>query len=52
VEDKAYVNPFVEVHRKAEAFKDRLREANENEDELRERRAMRVAKEALDKQSN
>jgi hypothetical protein len=30
VEHKEYTNPFVEVHKKAKVFKDRVREANRN----------------------
>jgi hypothetical protein len=48
VEDKEYVNPFTDVHENAKAFRDRVREANRNETELRESRLVQV-KEALDK---
>jgi hypothetical protein len=50
VEDQEYTNPFVDVHRKAKAFKDRAREANKNDAELRESRLMQEAKEIFDKE--
>lgn len=50
MEDKEYTNPFVDVHRKAKALKDRAREANKNDAELRESRLVREAKEILDKE--
>jgi len=50
VEDQEYTNPFVDVHRKAKAFKDRAREANKNDAELRESRLMQEAKEILGKE--
>jgi hypothetical protein len=48
VADLEYTNPFADVHKKAKAFKDRARETNENDAELRERLAQE-AKELLDK---
>jgi hypothetical protein len=45
VEDQQYTNPFEDVHRKAKAFKDRAREANKNDAELRESRLVQEAKE-------
>ena len=48
--DPEYTNPFAEVHSKAKAFKDRAREANKNDAELRERRSVQEAKEILDKE--
>ena len=50
MEDQEYRNPFVDVHRKAKAFKDRVREANKNDAELRESRLVQEAKEILDKE--
>jgi hypothetical protein len=50
VEDQEYTNPFVDVHRKAKALKDRAREASKNDAELRESRLVREAKEILDKE--
>ena len=50
MEDHQYTNPFVDVHKKAKAFKDRAREANKNDAELRESRLVREAKELLDKE--
>lgn len=47
--DKNYVNPFEDVHKKVQAFRDRAREANEKDAEVRERRAEHEAVEALDK---
>jgi hypothetical protein len=52
VEDQEYTNPFVDVHKKAKAFKDRAREVNKNDAELRESRLVREAKEFLDKDPN
>ena len=48
--DQNYTNPFEDVHRKAKAFKDRAREANKNEAELRESRLVQEAKKMLDKE--
>jgi hypothetical protein len=50
VEDQEYTNPFVDVHRKAKAFKDRVRAANKNDAELRESRSVQEAKEILGKE--
>jgi len=50
VEDQEYTNPFVDVHRKVKVFRDRAREANKNDAELRESRAVPEAKEILDKE--
>jgi hypothetical protein len=50
VEDQEYTNPFEDVHRKAKAFKDRAREANKNDAELRESRLVQEAKEILGKE--
>ena len=36
MENKEYVNPFVDVHRKAEALKKRAREEHDKNEELRE----------------
>jgi hypothetical protein len=47
VEDQDYTNPFVDVHNKAKAFKDRAREANKNDAEVRESRLVQEAKEIL-----
>jgi hypothetical protein len=43
--DQEYINPFVHVHSKVKAFKDRLREANKGHADLREDRLMRETKE-------
>ncbi len=50
MEDQEYTNPFVEVHRKAKAFKVRASEVNKNDAELRESRLVQEAKEILDKE--
>jgi hypothetical protein len=50
VEDQEYTNPFEDVHRKAKAFKDRARESNKNDAELRESRLVQEAKEILGKE--
>ena len=51
MEDQQYTNPFVEVHQKAKAFRDRAREANEKDAELRENRLEQEFKGiALDKE--
>jgi len=52
VEDQEYTNPFVDVHRKVKVFKDRIREANKSDAELRESRSVPEAKEILDKEPN
>lgn len=46
--DQEYVNPFADVHKKAKAAKDRLRDTNKNDAELRESRSVREAKESFD----
>jgi hypothetical protein len=38
MESKEYVNPFIAVHRKAEALKKRAREEHNKDSELRETR--------------
>jgi hypothetical protein len=50
VEDQKYTNPFEDVHRKAKAFKDRAREANKNDAELRKSKLVQEAKEILDEE--
>ena len=52
VEDQQYTNPFVDVHKKVKAFKDRAREANKSDAELRESRSVQEAKEILGKEPN
>jgi len=52
VGDREYTSPFAEVHTKAKAFKDRAREANKNDAELRERRSVQEGKEILGKESD
>jgi hypothetical protein len=50
VEDQKYTNPFADVHREVQVLKDRAREANKKDAELRESRLVQEAKEILDKQ--
>ena len=52
MEDQKYTNPFEDVHRKAKVFKDRAREANKNDAELRESRLVQEVKEILGKEPN
>ena len=47
MENKEYVNPFVDVHRKAETLKKRAREEHDKNEELREERLQAAAR-ALD----
>ncbi len=50
MEDQEYTNPFVDVHKKVKAFKDRAREVNKNDAELRESRSVQEAKQILGKE--
>ena len=50
MEDQEYTNPFVEVHKKAKAFKDRANEANKNDAELRKSRAIQEANDVFKKE--
>ncbi len=43
--DQDYTNIFVDVHKKIKLFKDRLREANKGDADLREDRLVRETKE-------
>ena len=47
MESKEYVNPFIDVHRKAEALKKHAREKHDKEAELREKK-LKAAARALD----
>jgi len=38
MESKEHVNPFIDVHKKAEALKKRVREEHEKDEALRENR--------------
>ncbi len=49
MKDQQYTNPFVDIHKRVKAFKDRVREANKNDAELRESRLVRDAEEILGK---
>ena len=51
MESKEYINPFVDVHRKAKALKDRALEESKKDEELREQRLIQEAKSALDKRT-
>jgi hypothetical protein len=46
---KEYVNPFIDVHRKAKALKDRALEESKKDEEIRNQRLIEEAKSALDK---
>ena len=46
---KEYVNPFIDVHRKAKALKDRVLEESKKDEEIRNQRLIEEAKSALDK---
>jgi hypothetical protein len=52
MEDQEYINPFVDVHNKVKTLKDRVREANKSDAELRESRSLQEAKEILGKERN
>jgi len=47
MESKEYVNPFVDVHRRAEALKKRAREGRDKNVELREERLKAAARDPL-----
>lgn len=49
MESKEYVNPFLDVHIKAKALKDRAREESNKDEELRKQRLIQEAKSTLDK---
>jgi hypothetical protein len=51
VKDQPQTNSFADVHKKIKAFKDRIREVNEKEAELRESILVREAKEVLDREA-
>jgi len=51
LESKEYVNPFVDVHRKAKALKDRALEESKKDEELRKLRLIQEAKSAFDKEA-
>ena len=52
MKDQNYVNPFEDVRNKVKIFKDRLRETNKGDADLRESRLLRDAEEVLDKGPN
>ena len=49
MEDQKYTNPFEDVRNKVKIFKDRLREANQSDADLRKSRLVQEAKEILGK---
>ena len=50
MEGGEYVNPFVAVHRKVKALRDRAIETNQSDAELRENELVREVKKILDKE--
>lgn len=48
--DQEYTNPFADVHSKIKVLKDRAREANKNDAELRESRLVQEFKGILDRE--
>ena len=48
MENKEYVNPFVDIRNKVAAFKAHAREMNKKDWELRENRSRQAAEELLD----
>ena len=50
MDDQKYTNPFADVHSKVKVLKDRAREANKNDAELRESRSVQETKEIKDKE--
>jgi hypothetical protein len=49
METKEYVNPFIDVHRKAKALKDRALEESKKNEEIHKQRLIQETKSALDK---
>ena len=49
MENKEYVNPFLDVHRKAKAFKDRVLEEGKKDEEIRKKRLTQEAKSVLER---
>ena len=49
METKEHVNPFVDVHTKAKALKDRALEKSKKEEEIRKQRLIQEPQSALDK---
>jgi hypothetical protein len=50
VDDQKYTNPFADVHTKVKILKDRAREANMNDAELRENRLVQEFKGIIDRE--
>jgi len=51
LESKEYLNPFIDVHRKAKAFKDRALEESKKDEEIRKLRLIQEAKSAFDEEA-
>ena len=51
MESKEYVNPFVDVHRKAKALKDRALEESKKDEEIRKQRLIQEAKSTFDEEA-
>ena len=51
MESKEYVNPFVDVHRKAKALKDRALEESKKDEEIRKLRLIQEAKSTFDEEA-
>ena len=49
MQSKEYLNPFIDVHRKAKALKDRALEVSKKDEEIRKQRLIQEAESALDK---
>jgi hypothetical protein len=52
MENKLYLNPFIDVHARVKAFKQRLLEANKDDAAVRNQRILQADKEAFDKKGN
>lgn len=50
MDDQKYTNPFADVHSKVKVLKDRAREANKSDAELRERRLLQEFKGVVDRE--
>ena len=48
MESQEYVNPFLDVHRKAEALKKRAHQEHQRDEEIRNKRLIQEANSALD----
>ena len=50
MEEQGYTNRFVDVHKKVQAWKDRIRLSNETDADLRRKRSVQEAKAIIDKE--